>query len=671
MLEDAAADRAGDDLLPARPSVLVVGRAVHPPWNEGTRVIAHLTASAAATRVAVATVSVTHEDFREVAESMRDVRHVFTGRTYGTVGDYLTLPRVMRHIAHIFRERPVAVTHLVGAPMSLAPWLRRRGSRVVAHVTLTRQAYLPFLDRLRAVLAWRLFGRWVDAFACSSEVVRDDLLARGQRPESLHVIPSPVDIDTYSPGDRTAARRRLGWADDAFVVAYVGTVSPLRFPAAVVFEALRGAHPEIAGLRMEIHAPLATHGYNVDWARDAVHASTAVPGVPVTVAVGDLDPADKVNVYRAADAVLLPFAAAVAVEPPLTLLEAMACGAIALVAPAANRSRVVVHEVNGLTWDGPAGLAAALVGLANLDPARRHALAVSARRTIERDHSIEAVAACLEQMWSTIGVPGATGRPVEAGARDATRARRGLTVAVVGADGAGKSSLIAALDALEELPTVPIYMGVDRLKATHMLPTTRWLLARRARGTAPQARGVTRVSAGAARGQPQARHRVVGAIHDLVALPHEMLEFRYRYRVGRKVQRTGRIALFDRYVYDAIVDARVDHRRGWPRLRAELLRRAAPAPDVAFLLEAPGDVLFARKGEYDPARLDAVTAAHRVAAARARRVVRLDASRPLATLVREAADVLMEEAGIAVRPARRHVAAVAEHHDGPATPSAA
>jgi hypothetical protein len=106
-------------------------------------------------------------------------------------------------------------------------------------------------------------------------------------------------------------------------------------------------------------------------------------------------------------------------------------------------------------------------------------------------------------------------------------------------------------------------------------------------------------------------------------------------------------------------------------LRAELLRRAAPPPDIAFVLEAPGDVLFARKGEYDAARLDAVTAAHRLAAARAHRVVRLDASRPLATLVAEAAGVLMEEAGIAVRPARRQVAGVAEHQDGPATPSAA
>ncbi|MGH3470565.1 MAG: hypothetical protein ACRDPG_00785, partial [Nocardioidaceae bacterium] len=65
--------------------------------------------------------------------------------------------------------------------------------------------------------------------------------------------------------------------------------------------------------------------------------------------------------------------------------------------------------------------------------------------------------------------------------------RRGFTVALVGADGAGKSTVSRMLTrtALPR-PVKRIYMGVNLEASTLMLPTTRLLLAaKRARGGRP------------------------------------------------------------------------------------------------------------------------------------------------------------------------------------------
>ncbi len=603
-------------------NVLVVGRAIHAPWNEGTRVIASNTARAASRLADVDIVSVTHEEFRSFAASSPGVHHVFSRQAYGTRGDYVVLPQVLRRVARVMRDRNPTVTHLIGTPLAMAPLLRSRGSAVVAHVTLTKQAYLPRIDVLRARLGWHFFDRWIDAYACSSPVIRDELAVRGQSRAKLHVVPPPVDTDLFAPGDRAEARRRLGWDEYAFIVAYVGTVSPLRFPAATVLSALSLAAPTIPGISLEVFAPLATHQYNVAWASGHLAAEASLSTVRVTTTVRDLSEDEKVLVYHAADALLLPFAAPVAVEPPLTLLEGMACGAIPFVAPYANRSSIVSHGVNGFEWDGAGSLAGSLVELRRRSTAEVDAISRAARDVAVNGYGFAVAAAALSELWASIG------RPSE-------RGRKGLTVAIVGPDGAGKSSLVAALHERSEFRTVPIYMGVDRTKATHSLPTTRWLVRRAMRTWAPRD-----VPAG-----PRRSSRTRTTVRNVIALPHELLEFGYRYLVGWRASRAGSIVLFDRYLYDSLVDSRVDGGGGWSRLRGRVFAALFPPPELMIVLDAPGATLYERKAEHDPDRLDRVGAETRRLASRARRTRVIDATLPIdevtaiaAAAIREAMD---------------------------------
>jgi hypothetical protein len=67
-----------------------------------------------------------------------------------------------------------------------------------------------------------------------------------------------------------------------------------------------------------------------------------------------------------------------------------------------------------------------------------------------------------------------------------------------------------------------------------------------------------------------------------------------------------------------------------------LLAHACPAPRVVLLLDAPGQVMFARKGEFDPEHLERERGHFRELGEQLRGVVVLDASQPESELGRSA-----------------------------------
>ena len=173
--------------------------------------------------------------------------------------------------------------------------------------------------------------------------------------------------------------------------------------------------------------------------------------------------------------------------------------------------------------------------------------------------------------------------------------RRGLLVSVLGPDGAGKSTLTEAVGEAWPWPHQRVYFGL-------------W----------PESRGSNAVT------------RAVWPLRRPVRAVT-------RYCVGALGAARGRLVLFDRYVYDAAVPPG-GRFRGLKRLYFSVLLHCAPAPDLAVLLEAPGAVLHARKGEMTPEVLDL----NREAIAGHVRAVHERAGRPRVLTVdatRSAADV--------------------------------
>jgi thymidylate kinase len=177
--------------------------------------------------------------------------------------------------------------------------------------------------------------------------------------------------------------------------------------------------------------------------------------------------------------------------------------------------------------------------------------------------------------------------------------RRGLSVALLGPDGAGKSTLAAGIERSFYFPVRSVYMGLYQ-HASGRLPVRR----------APGVRLASRLARQWARWLKAAYH-----------------------------QRRGRLVLFDRYSYETLVPSRHPHsRRG--RARRWLLGHSCPSPDLVLLLDAPGELLYARKGEHDVALLERQRQGYRALQPRFPRAFVLDASRD-ADRVRASATALI------------------------------
>ncbi|NOT29270.1 MAG: hypothetical protein HOP15_02345 [Planctomycetes bacterium] len=175
-----------------------------------------------------------------------------------------------------------------------------------------------------------------------------------------------------------------------------------------------------------------------------------------------------------------------------------------------------------------------------------------------------------------------------------------VTVALIGADGAGKTSVARFLERSRELPIKYLYMGINTEASNHMLPTTRALRAlKRVLGRGGNEGGPPDPERAAKRPK-RGLKRLAQETKSALLLLNRLAEEWYRVAVARRYERRGFIVVFDRHFfadYWAHDVARRTERLSWlRRVHGRLLARL-PRPDCTILLDAPAEVLFARKAE--------------------------------------------------------------------------
>lgn len=138
-----------------------------------------------------------------------------------------------------------------------------------------------------------------------------------------------------------------------------------------------------------------------------------------------------------------------------------------------------------------------------------------------------------------------------------------VSVAILAPDGAGKSTVVAGIQKSFCFPVYTTYMGLYQ------------------KG---ERRGLTKVLAKAGFG-------------GRLAIQWQ------RYLAARAQQARRKLVIFDRYSYDALLPSPkpLSRLQQW---RRRLLAHACPAPDLVILLDAPGELLYARKGEHSAALLE-------------------------------------------------------------------
>lgn len=169
----------------------------------------------------------------------------------------------------------------------------------------------------------------------------------------------------------------------------------------------------------------------------------------------------------------------------------------------------------------------------------------------------------------------------------------GRSVALIGIDGAGKSTVARQVVGRLPFDAGYLYMGVNLEASPVMLPTTRAALAiKRRRG------GRSDMTVG--HGEPGWRGGgPIASIRRLIRISNWLAEEGYRALLARRIQRRPAVVVFDRHFFcDYYASAVAPGRRPRAldaRLHGFVLRRWYPRPDLTLFLDAPPEVLVARK----------------------------------------------------------------------------
>jgi thymidylate kinase len=183
-----------------------------------------------------------------------------------------------------------------------------------------------------------------------------------------------------------------------------------------------------------------------------------------------------------------------------------------------------------------------------------------------------------------------------------------FTVALIGADGAGKTTIARWLEETQPLPVKYFYMGVSKSSSNRLLPTTRLVWAvKRALGRGAEYTGPPDPARAKARPKSLPK-RLLRNVKDGLWLINQLAEEWSRQALATAACRRGYIVLFDRHFFTDYYAHDIAGQRAWQswsrRLHGFLLDRFYPRPDLAILLDTPADVLYARKPEGTVALLE-------------------------------------------------------------------
>ena len=178
---------------------------------------------------------------------------------------------------------------------------------------------------------------------------------------------------------------------------------------------------------------------------------------------------------------------------------------------------------------------------------------------------------------------------------------RGRSIALLGLDGAGKTTVATRLKADVAWPSASLYMGVWRESTLDHLV-----------------------------------RRLIGAqlLMRIGRLSRVALVMRYH-------QYLGRLVILDRYIIDAeLPSPEVDWKS---RVSNFVVLRTAPEPDRLLFLDVPPSIAFARKGELSIDEMEDRRRFYLELCQRYQQLVTIDASRPLSEVLAEVNQVLWDD----------------------------
>ncbi len=220
-----------------------------------------------------------------------------------------------------------------------------------------------------------------------------------------------------------------------------------------------------------------------------------------------------------------------------------------------------------------------------------------------------------------------------------------FTVAMIGGDGAGKSTVAQRLLESFPQPIKYLYMGINIESSNVALPTSRLIEKLKNGKRNGSESGESHSSS--LHNSPKT-NKSKSKIWVTIRLLNRVAEEWYRQFLSWKYRKQGNIVLYDRhFIFDFArpagePESAYQQRPVNDRIHRWLLANCYPEPDLTIFLWAPPKVLFERKGEATLAFLDNIQRTFEKKGESVKNFVKIDTRQPLDDVVSEVNDVLIQ-----------------------------
>ncbi len=237
--------------------------------------------------------------------------------------------------------------------------------------------------QLRADIERRLVALADSTIAANPDEQVDLIRDQGASAAKVCSVPPGVDLQTFQPGNRSAARQSLGLPNDESIILFVGRVDPIKgIDTLLVALALLQARTRPRPQLLLIGGDLGDNGEPTGALADVQRQARSL-GVESTVIFAGSQPQDLLPAYyRAADIVAVPSRYE---SFGLVAAEALACGTPVVASRTGGLRFIVDEERSGLLVppNDPKALADSLHRVL-LDRALHDALASGALSSVQR-----------------------------------------------------------------------------------------------------------------------------------------------------------------------------------------------------------------------------------------------------------------------------------------------